>query len=135
MQPSSIGPYSYGLALSNTMMADLAVPPCNPIPTSLSLNRIEDEHVPAVSSPLNPNATASQTRTREQREKKAVSIHGALIRMKLSILTSSYTDAEEEGAYRWRDSRICQKAQEIAQRPYLLSTHQICSQSSSLDRF
>jgi COMPASS component BRE2 len=34
--------------------------------------RIEDEHIPAVSSPLNPDAAASRTRTREQREKKAV---------------------------------------------------------------
>ena len=39
------------------------------IPTGVG--RIEDEHTPAIPSPLNPDAATSRTRTREQREKKA----------------------------------------------------------------
>lgn len=46
----------------------LSTSSANPLPAA----RIEDEHIPAVSSPLNPDAAASRTRTREQREKKAV---------------------------------------------------------------
>ncbi|KAF6221703.1 hypothetical protein HO133_001671 [Letharia lupina] len=48
-------------------MAEAQQPPPVTAPTALPTARLEDEHLPAVSSPLNPDAAASRTR----REKKA----------------------------------------------------------------
>ena len=48
-------------------MAEIQQPPPITAPPALPTTRIEDEHLPAVSSPLNPDAATSRTR----REKKA----------------------------------------------------------------
>lgn len=48
-------------------MAEAQQPPAVTVPSALPTARLEDEHLPAVSSPLNPDAAASRTR----REKKA----------------------------------------------------------------
>ena len=37
----------------------------------IPIKHLEEEHLPVNPSPLNPDAAASRTRTREQREKKA----------------------------------------------------------------
>ena len=53
-------------------MADSQQPPSS-TPLAVNQTRVEDANTPIVSSPLNPDAAASRVRTREQREKKAVS--------------------------------------------------------------
>ena len=59
-------------------MAETAQP--SPAPTPSAIPKLENESTPAVSSPLNPDAAASRTRTREQREKKAVALsHGTVL--------------------------------------------------------
>lgn len=47
--------------------------PLNSTLLAVNQTRVEDANTPIVSSPLNPDAAASRVRTREQREKKAVS--------------------------------------------------------------
>lgn len=47
--------------------------PLSANPLAITQTRVEEANTPVVSSPLNPDAAASRVRTREQREKKAVS--------------------------------------------------------------